>query len=85
MHNEGPAGGRESYINVCPTYVLVHEAKSHFTPSLPRLHRPWWDTVEDMLLNTLIALGKEVTRPFSPFVQVIRFKVHRSARGDYSY
>ena len=64
MHNEGPAGGRESYINVCPTYMLVHEAKSHFTPSLPRLHRPWWDTVEDMLLNTLIALGKEVTRPF---------------------
>ncbi len=23
-----------------------------------KVFRPWWDTVEDMLLNTLIALGK---------------------------
>ncbi len=23
-----------------------------------KVFRPWWDTVEDMLLNTLIALGE---------------------------
>ena len=23
-----------------------------------KVFRPWWDTIEDMLLNTLIGLGK---------------------------
>ena len=64
-----------------------HEAKSHFTSSLPRLHRPWWDTVEDMLLNTLIALGKQVrARRLPPFVgnQIVSREVHRSDCVDYT-
>ena len=48
--------------------IHVHEGISRLTRgnitdhtriSLPRSLRPWWDTVEDMLLNTLIALGKK--------------------------
>ena len=27
-----------------------------------KVFRPWWDTLEDMLLNTLIALGKTEDR-----------------------
>ena len=29
--------------------------------------RPWWDTIEDMLLNTLIGLGK---RHFTPRIMI---------------
>ena len=30
--------------------------------------RPWWDTIEDMLLNTLIGLGK---RHFTPSIMIL--------------
>ena len=30
-----------------------------------KVFRPWWDTIEDMLLNTLIGLGKQVATHFN--------------------
>ena len=64
-----PKGVTETAIDCISHLTRGNMNITHTNASLPRSHRPWWDTVEDMLLNTLIALGKKERKSDIAFSQ----------------